>query len=179
MGELKRSAYGYMKAGVVASRDQLCIHPELKMDNNSDKINNCKKLRSDKSCGYYSNVGSSLNKPEFSENSVLDIEDLRRHGKNFECCPYYVAQHLTTNADILFMPYNYLLDPKIREIQQINLRNAIVILDEAHNVPKVCEDSACSRITSTEIFIALRDIKFVSCISFGIDVRFLYRTMKQ
>lgn len=164
MGELKRSAYGYMKAGVVASRDQLCIHPELKMDNNSDKINNCEKLRSLNRCVYYSNVGSSLKKPDISENSVHDIEDLLRHGKNFDCCPYYVAQRLAENVDILFMPYNYLLDPKIRGIQQKNLPNAIVIFDEAHNVPKVCEDSACARITSTKILIALRDIKFVSCI---------------
>lgn len=166
MKELKRSAYGYMKAGVVASRDQLCLNPELKMENNSNKILKCKKLISEDCCDYLKNVDASLTKPEFSENPVLDIEDLVRHGKNFECCPYYVAKHLATNADILFMPYNYLLDPKIREINQSNLRNAIIILDEAHNVPKTCEDSACSRITSTEIFIALREIRFVSCFRF-------------
>lgn len=162
MKELKRSAYGYMNAGVVASRDQLCIHPLLKKENNANKIHKCKEFRSSKEgCDYFNNVDSNLKQPEFSEHSVVDIEDLVRHGKKLECCPYYVAQHLTTNADILFMPYNYLLDPKIREINQTKLRNAIVILDEAHNIPKFCEDSACTRITSTEIFIALRDTKFV------------------
>lgn len=29
-------------------------------------------------------------------------------------CPYYLSRNLTQRADILFMPYNYLLDPKVR-----------------------------------------------------------------
>lgn len=164
MNELKRSAYSYMKAGVSASRDQLCIHPELKTEDNSNKMHNCKQMRDEHSCGFFNNVGKSLKRPEISEHSIHDIEDLVRHGRNFQCCPYYVAKELSDVADIHFMPYNYLLDPKIRYIYQSKLKNAIVILDEAHNVPKVCEESACSKITSTQIFIALRDINAVSCI---------------
>ena len=40
------------------------------------------------------------------------------------------------------MPYNYLLDPKIRETFKVNYENAIIIMDEAHNVERVAEDVA-------------------------------------
>lgn len=29
-------------------------------------------------------------------------------------CPYYLSRNLKQQADIIFMPYNYLLDAKVR-----------------------------------------------------------------
>jgi Rad3-related DNA helicase len=37
-------------------------------------------------------------------------------------------------ADLIFMPYNYLLDGSNREGQGVDLENAILIVDEAHNI---------------------------------------------
>lgn len=31
----------------------------------------------------------------------------------FRVCPYYIAKELKNDADIIFMPYNYLLDAKV------------------------------------------------------------------
>lgn len=75
------------------------------------------------------------------------------------CCPYYTARNLKDGADILFMPYNYLLDKKVnlktfnkkiqkvlfsdqylilklRKSNNIEMQNTVVIFDEAHNVVK-------------------------------------------
>ena len=49
-------------------------------------------------------------------------------------CPYYMARELKANADIIFMPYNYLLDAKSRRIHGVELQGNVVIFDEAHNV---------------------------------------------
>ena len=44
-------------------------------------------------------------------------------------------------ADIIFIPYNYLIDDKIRERFKINFANSIMIFDEAHNITFTCEDT--------------------------------------
>ena len=44
-----------------------------------------------------------------------DIEELVSLGKKLKACPYYTARELMQGADIIFCPYNYLLDAQIRE----------------------------------------------------------------
>ena len=44
------------------------------------------------------------------------------------------------------MPYNYLIDEKIRENFEIDWNNTILIFDEAHNVSSVAES-----VTSFEV----------------------------
>lgn len=43
-----------------------------------------------------------------------DIEDLVQAGKKRRCCPYFTARELMAKADIIFCPYNYIIDPLIR-----------------------------------------------------------------
>lgn len=162
MKELKRSAYNHMKAGVIASRDQLCMRTDLRDKPNTDKIDICSSLVKKKKCEYYKNVENGLKAPELQENNILDIEELSRIGKKLQCCPFYVSKELRKRADIVFMPYNYLLDPNIRKATQLNLKNAIVIFDEAHNVEKVCEQSASTKITSEQIDTAIGNAIYVS-----------------
>lgn len=73
---------------------------------------------------------------------VSDIEDLHRIGKTNIICPYYLQKTRVQFSDLILMPYNYLIDPKIRENFKVNYENAIIIMDEAHNVERVSEDVA-------------------------------------
>lgn len=50
----------------------------------------------------------------------LDIEELHKQGLEYMLCPYFANKDRSTGADIIFMPYNYLIDEKIRENFQIN-----------------------------------------------------------
>lgn len=34
-------------------------------------------------------------------------------------CPYYLARELKQDADIIFMPYNYLLDAKVKSLWEV------------------------------------------------------------
>jgi Rad3-related DNA helicase len=50
-------------------------------------------------------------------------------------CPYYISRELSKSVDILFAPYNYLIDPgNRRSLNGIPWDNAVLIFDEAHNL---------------------------------------------
>ncbi|OAD55149.1 Regulator of telomere elongation helicase 1 like protein [Eufriesea mexicana] len=138
MQELKRTSYKHVSTVVLGSRDQLCIHPEVsKETNSSNKIYMC------------------------HSKEVLDIEDLVKTGQKFKCCPYFLSKELKQNADIIFMPYNYLLDSKSRKTQGIDVQNNVILLDEAHNIEKTCEEAASLQICSTDIAMCIDEITTV------------------
>lgn len=49
----------------------------------------------------------------------------------FPGCAYYASRALAETAQIIFCPYNYVVDPMIRSAMQIDIKGSIVIMDEA------------------------------------------------
>ena len=45
----------------------------------------------------------------------MDIEELHQLAHKECICPYYGMKDRVGGADIIFMPYNYLVDEKIRD----------------------------------------------------------------
>lgn len=162
MQELKRSAYSFMRSVVLGSRDQLCIHPEvMREQGNANKTQMCKLRVTTKTCSFQSRVESKKDHPDFRGPTVMDIEDLIKVGQKLKMCPYYASKELVSDADITFMPYNYLLDPKARKANKVQLNNTIVILDEAHNIEKICEESASVQIRSSDVAMAIDDLTHI------------------
>ena len=50
-------------------------------------------------------------------------------------CPYYAMKDRVKGADVVFMPYIYLLDEDIRKNLEIDFENSVLIFDEGHNIP--------------------------------------------
>jgi Fanconi anemia group J protein len=48
-------------------------------------------------------------------------------------CPYFASRALSKEAEVIFCPYNYLIDPSIKAPLNIDLENDIVIIDEGKN----------------------------------------------
>lgn len=66
-------------------------------------------------------VDAKKDDPEVRQ-TALDIEDLVKVGRKKTFCPYYMARELRQDADIIFLPYNYLLDPKSRKAHGVELQ---------------------------------------------------------
>ena len=66
-------------------------------------------------------------------------------------CPYYLSRALAKTAELTFAPYNYILDPSIRQTMDINISNSIIILDEAHNVESTLRESGSGDFSEVEL----------------------------
>lgn len=162
MTELKNSPYANVNAAVFGSRDQLCLNQNLQKLSNDEKVDKCKSLREQKGCDFFEKLDiNKRNEVAIAAEPILDIEDLHKIGSERGCCPYFMSLERIERADIIFMPYNYLFSPDIQKSIEIGnkLENAVIILDEAHNIPNVCND--CSS-ASVEVYKALKEIKYVS-----------------
>lgn len=157
MGELKNSEYNNVKSVALGSRDQLCINTDIR-EKGTERNNLCHLKLRNKECNFRDNV--DISNAEVTDVLIKDIEDLVTIGKKCTSCPYYLAREIakTTYVDIIFLPYNYLLDRRILKNFDINLSNSVVIFDEAHNIEKVCEESASINFTCIDIKNCINDI---------------------
>lgn len=83
-------------------------------------------------------------------------------GKKVRGCPYYAARKLYEGAEVIFCPYNYIIDPVIRKILDINLKDSIVILDEAHNIEDASRSAGSIDIDETSLEVLIKELKLVA-----------------
>uniref|UniRef100_A0A672QTU2 DNA 5'-3' helicase n=1 Tax=Sinocyclocheilus grahami TaxID=75366 RepID=A0A672QTU2_SINGR len=157
--ELKRTLYSTVPMTILSSRGHTCVHPEVVP--HANRSERCKELLEAKnglSCRYYHNVHKMRDQSTLQWvhglHQAWDIEDLVRLGGKLRSCAYYAARELMQDACIVFCPYNYLLDPLIRESMEINLKEQIVVLDEAHNIEDCARESASYTLNQAQLLLA-------------------------
>uniref|UniRef100_A0A8C2Z9V1 DNA 5'-3' helicase n=1 Tax=Cyclopterus lumpus TaxID=8103 RepID=A0A8C2Z9V1_CYCLU len=142
--ELKRTVYSRVPMTILSSRAHTCVNVEVAPHFNRNE--RCKDLLEGRSCRYYHGVQRMRDQRTLQRvhglHDAWDIEDFVALGKRIRSCSYYAARELKQEASIIFCPYNYLLDPMIRESMEIDLKGQIVILDEAHNIEDCARESA-------------------------------------
>lgn len=63
-------------------------------------------------------------------------------GEEVEGCPYFASRDLVEYADLILCPYTFLIDASIRTSLNLQLDNAVIIIDEAHNIETAARDAA-------------------------------------
>ncbi|RVW58324.1 Regulator of telomere elongation helicase 1 [Vitis vinifera] len=99
----------------------------------------------------------------------IDIEDLVNIGRSNGPCPYYVSRELHKVVDILFAPYNYLIDRGNRKSLSVCWNNSILIFDEAHNLEGLCADAASFDLPSWLLTACISEAK--NCVDLSISRR--------
>ncbi|KAJ0755472.1 putative DNA helicase [Helianthus annuus] len=169
--ELKRTVYR-PKMVVLGSREQLCIHPDVSLLHGKTQTNACHFLcqkRTKRYCTHYPRVSEFVKNNPGLGDEPIDIEDLVNIGKNNGPCPYYTSRELHKVVDILFAPYNYLIDPGNRKSLTIEWENSILIFDEAHNLESICADAASFDLPSTLLTTCISEAQ--TCVDIAVNRR--------
>jgi len=175
--ELRNTRYR-PKHAILGSRDHMCIHPKVNptiakakgsvnandKKSSSDVNHGCSKLNKERKCVYRNNLddssgkggsgcSSSTNFGPGHEQPILDMEDLVSMGKQQKLCPFYHTRSLIKDAEIIFVPYNYLFDPDARSttLAEVDFANAVLIFDEAHNLEEFASESSSFDLTSADV----------------------------
>jgi regulator of telomere elongation helicase 1 len=74
-------------------------------------------------------------------------------------CPYFGSKDRIHGADLVFMPYNYLIDEKIRENFEVQYKGSCIIFDEAHNASSTAEDVVSFEIVGKTLELAMSEIE--------------------
>ncbi len=168
--ELRATDYR-VETVVLGSRDQMCINERVKSKQyrqnggNTSLIHACHRAVKSRSCKFKNNLdhddGSWFKSLSLGNTRVPDIEDLVKSGKRDSVCPYFAVREASTNAKLVLMPYNYLLDASVRSTLDVDWAGAAVIFDEAHNVEKAACDAVSFTLTSAELGQCIGDLKKV------------------
>eukprot|EP01138_Halocafeteria_seosinensis_P008199 gb/GECG01008380.1/.p1 GENE.gb/GECG01008380.1/~~gb/GECG01008380.1/.p1 ORF type:complete len:1366 (+),score=164.42 gb/GECG01008380.1/:1-4098(+) len=94
---------------------------------------------------------------------IMDIEDLGSAGSRLEFCPYFAMREPRTlhEAELICMPYNYLIDSVYRDGLSIDWQNAVVIVDEAHNLESSCTESVSFDLTTWDLSRCMRELDVI------------------
>ncbi|GAV72683.1 DEAD_2 domain-containing protein/Helicase_C_2 domain-containing protein [Cephalotus follicularis] len=170
--ELKRSSYR-PKMVILGSREQLCIHDNVSLLRGRAQTNacqsHCRKRDKKHQCVHFPLVSDYVKHNPHLGDEPIDIEDLVNIGRRSGPCPYYISRELHKVVDILFAPYNYLIDRGNRKSLTIDWDNSILIFDEAHNLESLCADAASFDLHSGILTACISEAK--TCIDLSVARR--------
>ncbi|XP_062554227.1 ATP-dependent DNA helicase DDX11 [Armigeres subalbatus] len=155
VNEVRRTEFGkQIRLTTLASRQNFCINPEvrklrsnplinercLELQKKSGKAtvvdedqNTRKKRKVAQKCSFYNRQAiEDLKNDSLFE--VQDIEELVTFANQEKACPYYATRAAIPDSQLLMIPYQNLLHRRTREQTGIDIKNAIIIIDEAHNL---------------------------------------------
>uniref|UniRef100_A0A3Q2Y8N9 DEAD/H (Asp-Glu-Ala-Asp/His) box helicase 11 n=1 Tax=Hippocampus comes TaxID=109280 RepID=A0A3Q2Y8N9_HIPCM len=137
----------------LGSRQNLCVNEEVRRLGSLQRINDrCMEMQknkhkrphhdddakrkrgSAKSGCPYNKISALQQMRDELLGSVHDIEQLLKLGKESHSCPYYATRLAVPPAQLVVLPYQMVLHEATRRAAGIQLKDQVLIIDEAHNL---------------------------------------------
>lgn len=150
-----------------SSRKQLCIHPKVSKLSNVEQVNDaCLDMQKEisKKCEFMltKDPADKIRSSEFQEkvlSEIHDIEDLVNLGRESNVCPYYESRKTASMAEIVTMPYQLLLQRSSRKALGVDLKDAIIVIDEAHNILDTISSMSSTSVSLADVSPSLQGLQ--------------------
>ena len=165
----QKTGKGFVSVDIIG-KQWTCPH---KVDNLDSKEFNefCSAMKKDERCEYYSNV----HKKKLSKDArdaidrikerPLHAEEVREVCSSHGLCPYEVCIEAGKGADLIICDYFHIFSPKVRRafLAKLNkdLEDAILIVDEAHNLPDRIRSTLSRNLTEFSVGRAAKEAAFL------------------
>ncbi|KAF4320436.1 hypothetical protein BBO99_00003065 [Phytophthora kernoviae] len=165
--ELKNTSYR-PNVVVLGSREYLCVNEKVSKLKGTKQNLSCRSTIKDKRCMYKLGFDAFARRTKKQAQPIMDIEELVSTMTEKKICPFFLTRNILPEAEIVFVPYNYLIDPMARRSIGISIENSILIFDEAHNVESIASEAASYALSSNDISGCISEVdQFIKALSNG------------
>ena len=147
----------------IVGKKHMCLQEGIDNMNSKDFREYCKLLREDNRCEFFSRLKKGEEQSFESKSALSELKSkspcsthlTTKISKKYGVCPYEISLSASKKAEIIVTDYYYLFHPKIRDsfLRKTNkeLEDSIIIVDEAHNLPRRITDLASHRLTNISL----------------------------
>ncbi|MFP4524711.1 MAG: ATP-dependent DNA helicase [Candidatus Woesearchaeota archaeon] len=155
----------------VIGKKWMCLQPGVERLPSQEFTEFCRAMREDGKCEYYDNLKKGeqvkakgkLALQELKQRSPVRTKEIIKAGESYGVCPYYTSLELAKEAKVIIGDYYYVFHPTIREQfftrSENELEDAVIIVDEAHNLPDRIKNLASSRLSSVVLEKAVKEAR--------------------
>ncbi|MGQ4894349.1 MAG: ATP-dependent DNA helicase [Candidatus Njordarchaeia archaeon] len=148
---LKENFFGFSLRG---KRDMCLLAREKNITDHESVAILCRRIKN--KCPYYLNLKESyiyIDRPLLFS-GVLELASAK------QICPYYLQLNMLEEAILVSLSYNYVLSKPLSWTlrSRFSLDRAILVIDEAHNIPKAISSLNSDRISTETVKRALKEV---------------------
>ncbi|WP_243665994.1 ATP-dependent DNA helicase [Vulcanisaeta sp. JCM 16159] len=124
-------------------------------------LEECKFLRSSGECPYYSNI-RKININYLMPNIVDGVGNVNEYVSTLcthNVCPYEVSRMYMDRARVGIMTYYYIFSINKPETMNIDVKNSVLVIDEAHNLPDTISSLNSIDLPLTSVVASINEVR--------------------
>ena len=171
-----KDKYGITEGVSIIGKKDMCLKFDEKEIGKNNFYDMCDKTKTKKECVYFENLfddhsqnGRNASKERMDTSNRMQMQtpikylDVLKECKAVELCPYEISMDVAKNSKVVVCDYNYVFNHSIKEKiwgkMNKNMTNAVLLIDEAHNLPDRIRKMASSSLSTLTIKKAISELK--------------------